>query len=99
MAPHGLDTDGIVSAGCETSRKLDEVYGLIKRKCHGGCKIEILGRKHNTQPRWVISHKSERPCYLYERWPTLRNYLGGDQIHIWLREIVENQSRMYPFRS
>ncbi|KAI0036008.1 MT-A70-domain-containing protein [Vararia minispora EC-137] len=60
----GLDTDVIVSEVRETSRKPDEVYGLIERMCPGGRKIEIFGRKHNTRPGWL----------------TLGNQLGSDQI-------------------
>ncbi|EJU06043.1 MT-A70-domain-containing protein [Dacryopinax primogenitus] len=61
----GLDTDVIVSEVRETSRKPDEVYGLIERMCPGGRKIEIFGRKHNARPGWI----------------TLGNQLGSDQIH------------------
>ncbi|KZT26992.1 MT-A70-domain-containing protein [Neolentinus lepideus HHB14362 ss-1] len=61
----GLDTDVIVSEVRETSRKPDEVYGIIERMCPGGRKIEIFGRKHNTRPGWL----------------TLGNQLGADQIH------------------
>ena len=50
----GLDTDVIVSEVRETSRKPDEVYGLIERMCPGGRKIEIFGRKHNTRPGYVV---------------------------------------------
>jgi len=46
----GLDTDVIVSEVRETSRKPDEVYGMIERVCPGGRKVEIFGRKHNTRP-------------------------------------------------
>lgn len=52
-ANRGLDTDVIVSEVRETSRKPDEVYGLIERMCPGGRKIEIFGRKHNTRPGLV----------------------------------------------
>ena len=52
----GLDTDVIVSEVRETSRKPDEVYGLIERMCPSGRKIEIFGRKHNTRLGWVMSH-------------------------------------------
>lgn len=45
----GLDTDVVVSEVRETSRKPDEVYGMIERMCPGGRKIEIFGRKHNTR--------------------------------------------------
>ncbi|RDX53204.1 MT-A70-domain-containing protein [Lentinus brumalis] len=61
----GLDTDVIVSEVRETSRKPDEVYGLIERMCPGGRKIEIFGRRHNTRPGWL----------------TLGNQLGADQIY------------------
>jgi mRNA (2'-O-methyladenosine-N6-)-methyltransferase len=61
-ANRGLDTDVIVSEVRETSRKPDEVYGLIERMCPGGRKIEIFGRKHNTRPGWVISYKSGLRC-------------------------------------
>ncbi|KAI0824607.1 MT-A70-domain-containing protein [Trametes gibbosa] len=61
----GLDTDVVVSEVRETSRKPDEVYGMIERMCPGGRKIEIFGRKHNTRPGWL----------------TLGNQLGVDQIY------------------
>ncbi|TFK76158.1 MT-A70-domain-containing protein [Pluteus cervinus] len=64
-ANRGLDTDVIVSEVRETSRKPDEVYGLIERMCPGGRKVEIFGRKHNTRPGWL----------------TLGNQLGPDQIY------------------
>ncbi|KAH9853695.1 MT-A70-domain-containing protein [Lenzites betulinus] len=61
----GLDTDVVVSEVRETSRKPDEVYGMIERMCPGGRKIEIFGRKHNTRAGWL----------------TLGNQLGPDQIY------------------
>lgn len=61
----GLDTDVIVSEVRETSRKPDEVYGMIERLCPGGRKIEIFGRKHNARPGWL----------------TIGNQLGFDRIH------------------
>ncbi|KAJ6599315.1 MT-A70-domain-containing protein [Mycena vulgaris] len=64
-ANRGLDTDVIVSEVRETSRKPDEVYGMIERMCPGGRKIEIFGRKHNTRAGWI----------------TLGNQLGPDQIY------------------
>ncbi|KII95870.1 hypothetical protein PLICRDRAFT_98933 [Plicaturopsis crispa FD-325 SS-3] len=64
-ANRGLDTDVIVSEVRETSRKPDEVYGLIERMCPGGRKIEIFGRMHNTRPGWL----------------TLGNQLAPDQVH------------------
>jgi mRNA m6A methyltransferase catalytic subunit len=53
-ANRGLDTDVIVSEVRETSRKPDEVYGMIDRMCPGGRKVEIFGRKHNTRPGCVL---------------------------------------------
>ncbi|KAJ6629237.1 MT-A70-domain-containing protein [Mycena sp. CBHHK59/15] len=64
-ANRGLDTDVIVSEVRETSRKPDEVYGMIERMCPGGRKIEIFGRRHNTRAGWL----------------TLGNQLGPDQIY------------------
>ncbi|KZO93729.1 MT-A70-domain-containing protein [Calocera viscosa TUFC12733] len=61
----GLDTDVIVSEVRETSRKPDEVYGLIERMCPSGRKMEIFGRQHNARPGWL----------------TLGNQLGSDNIH------------------
>lgn len=49
-ANRSLDTDVIVSEVRETSRKPEEVYGLIERVCPGGRKVEIFGRKHNARP-------------------------------------------------
>ncbi|KAF9563726.1 MT-A70-domain-containing protein [Agrocybe pediades] len=64
-ANRGLDTDVIVSEVRETSRKPEEVYGLIERVCPGGRKVEIFGRRHNARPGWL----------------TLGNQLGHDQIY------------------
>ncbi|KJA24534.1 hypothetical protein HYPSUDRAFT_65415 [Hypholoma sublateritium FD-334 SS-4] len=64
-ANRSLDTDVIVSEVRETSRKPEEVYGLIERVCPGGRKVEIFGRKHNARPGWL----------------TLGNQLGPDQIY------------------
>lgn len=49
-ANRSVDTDVIVSEVRETSRKPEEVYGLIERICPGGRKVEIFGRKHNARP-------------------------------------------------
>ncbi|TDL29263.1 MT-A70-domain-containing protein [Rickenella mellea] len=61
----GLDTDVVVAEVRETSRKPDEVYGMIERMCPGGRKVEIFGRKHNARAGWL----------------TLGNQLGHDQIY------------------
>jgi mRNA (2'-O-methyladenosine-N6-)-methyltransferase len=80
----GLDTDVIVSEVRETSRKPDEVYGLIERMCPGGRKIEIFGRKHNTRPGWVAANDficRSLLTMMLRRWLTLGNQLGQDQIY------------------
>ena len=73
----------IVSEVRETSRKPDEVYGMIERMCPGGRKIEIFGRKHNTRPGYVDrgSVLVGRMAQLFVRWLTLGNQLGADQIY------------------
>jgi mRNA (2'-O-methyladenosine-N6-)-methyltransferase len=78
----GLDTDVVVSEVRETSRKPDEVYGLIERMCPGGRKIEIFGRRHNTRPGYARGCLEETWCAdAWDRWLTLGNQLGQDQIH------------------
>lgn len=50
----GLDCDVLVSEVRDpTSRKPDELYGLIDRLCPGARKIELFGRMHNRRPGWV----------------------------------------------
>ncbi len=48
-----LDCDVIVSQVRETSRKPDEIYGLIERMFEGGKKIELFGRPQNCMPGWL----------------------------------------------
>lgn len=80
----GLDTDVIVSEVRETSRKPDEVYGLIERMCPGGRKVEIFGRKHNTRPgcalNFLFFFAAVVQTFRY-RWLTLGNQLVRDQIY------------------
>ena len=47
-----------------TSRKPDEIYGIVERLTPGTRKIELFGRQHNAQPNWV----------------TLGNQLNGNRI-------------------
>ena len=79
----GLDTDVIVGEVRETSRKPDEVYGMIERMCPGGRKVEIFGRKHNTRPGFdpLNFQSSELALTGLDRWLTLGNQLGDDQIY------------------
>jgi mRNA (2'-O-methyladenosine-N6-)-methyltransferase len=48
-----IDCDVIVSQVRETSRKPDEIYGLIERMSPGGKKIELFGRPQNCMPGWL----------------------------------------------
>ncbi|WVO17773.1 hypothetical protein L204_105471 [Cryptococcus depauperatus] len=59
-----VDADVVVAEVRETSRKPEEVYGVIERLAPSGRKLELFGRKHNTRPGWL----------------TLGNQLGDSQI-------------------
>ena len=48
-----LDCDVIVSKVRETSRKPDEIYGMIERMNPGGKKVELFGRPDNCMPGWL----------------------------------------------
>ena len=61
----GIDCDVIVAEVRATSRKPDEMYGVLERLSPGTMKIELFGRSHNCQPNWL----------------TLGNQLDGIQIH------------------
>ena len=61
----GIDTDVIVAEVRATSRKPDEIYGVIERLSPGTRKIELFGRQHNCQPNWL----------------TLGNQLEADNLH------------------
>ena len=61
-----IDTDIIVSTTRETSRKPDELYGMIERMVGPHArKLEIFGRDHNVRPGWF----------------TIGNQLTGNCIH------------------
>ncbi|ESO04559.1 hypothetical protein HELRODRAFT_121421, partial [Helobdella robusta] len=49
----GIDCDVIVSEIRDTSRKPDEIYGIIERFSPGTRKIELFGRLHNVRPNWL----------------------------------------------
>ncbi len=49
-----IDLDIIVSPTRETSRKPDEVYGIVERLVGTKSrKLEIFGRVHNLRPGWI----------------------------------------------
>lgn len=60
----GLDSDVLVSEVRDTSRKPDELYGMIERLAPGGRKLELFGRRHNARSGWL----------------TVGNQLKSDQI-------------------
>jgi mRNA (2'-O-methyladenosine-N6-)-methyltransferase len=49
----GLDSDVIVAEVRATSRKPDEIYGMIERLSPRTRKVELFGRPHNVQPNWI----------------------------------------------
>ncbi|SCU84765.1 LAFA_0D11870g1_1 [Lachancea sp. 'fantastica'] len=77
------DIDLIVSASRETSRKPDELYGMIERLVGPHArKLEIFGRDHNTRPGWF----------------TIGNQLNGDRVceldvKTKYNQYLQNQSR------
>ncbi|VDM18768.1 unnamed protein product [Hydatigera taeniaeformis] len=62
----GLDCDVIVSEVRETSRKPDEIYGLIERLSPGTRKLELFGRPHNLQANWVTLGNQLDGTYLVD---------------------------------
>lgn len=52
-ALRGLSADALVSEVRDTSRKPDELYGIIERLAPGGRKLELFGRRHNLRPGWL----------------------------------------------
>ncbi|CAG8475934.1 3626_t:CDS:2 [Paraglomus brasilianum] len=57
----GMDCDVLVGEVRETSRKPDEIYGLIDRLAP-----EIFGRQHNTRPGWLTLGNQLDDVRLYE---------------------------------
>lgn len=48
-----VDCDVIVSKVRETSRKPDEIYGIIERMFPRSKKVELFGRPDNCMPGWL----------------------------------------------
>ncbi|KAJ3280494.1 N6-adenosine-methyltransferase subunit mettl3 [Borealophlyctis nickersoniae] len=61
----GLDGDVLVAEVRETSRKPDEIYGLIDRMAQGR-KLEIFGRMHNTRAGWTTLGNQLDGVRIYE---------------------------------
>ncbi|KAJ3127663.1 N6-adenosine-methyltransferase subunit mettl3 [Nowakowskiella sp. JEL0407] len=62
----GIDGDVLVAEVRETSRKPDEIYGIIDRLAPGTRKIEIFGRKHNTRDGWITLGNQLDGVRIYE---------------------------------
>ncbi|VDL94447.1 unnamed protein product [Schistocephalus solidus] len=62
----GLDCDVIVSEVRETSRKPDEIYGIIERLSPGTRKVELFGRPHNLQANWITLGNQLDGTYLID---------------------------------
>ncbi|BEJ12634.1 hypothetical protein CspHIS471_0210940 [Cutaneotrichosporon sp. HIS471] len=62
----GVDTDVVVAEVRETSRKPDEVYGVIERLAPHGRKLELFGRKHNIRPGWLTLGNQLRDSQITE---------------------------------
>lgn len=62
-----LDCDVIVSEVRETSRKPDEIYGIIERMRPGGRKLELFARPHNRRPGWLSVGNQLPGIYLTDK--------------------------------
>ncbi|VUG17843.1 DEBR0S2_17568g1_1 [Brettanomyces bruxellensis] len=64
----GMDPQILVSSTRETSRKPDEIYGIIERLAGSGVKkLEIFGRQHNTRPGWLTIGNQLEETHLVEK--------------------------------
>lgn len=78
----GIDAQILISSTRETSRKPDEIYGIVDRMCSPGTrKLEIFGRQHNTRPGWLTVGNQLDGVHLVES--SIR-----DRYDSWLRTQV-----------
>lgn len=64
----GLDSDILVSATRETSRKPDEIYEVVERLVGSKSrKLELFGRDHNTRAGWFTIGNQLSGCQIYEK--------------------------------
>lgn len=79
----GVDPQLLVSSTRETSRKPDEIYGIIERLVGPRVKkLEIFGRQHNTRPGWVTIGNQLEGTHLLEEELSWRydKWLGSRRI-------------------
>lgn len=62
-----LDCDVLVAEVRETSKKPDEMYGLIERLSPGTRKLELFGRQHNVQKNWITLGNQLDGVHLVDR--------------------------------
>lgn len=61
----GMDPQLLISSTRETSRKPDELYGMVERLVGDGVrKLEIFGRQHNTRDGWITLGNQLKPTQL-----------------------------------
>lgn len=65
-ALRGLSADALVSEVRDTSRKPDELYGIIERLVPGGHKLELFGRRHNLRPGWLTLGNQIRSTHVLD---------------------------------
>lgn len=58
----GMDPQLLISSTRETSRKPDELYGMVERLVGDSVrKLEIFGRQHNTREGWITVGNQLQP--------------------------------------
>ncbi|KAG7694009.1 hypothetical protein KL930_003028 [Ogataea haglerorum] len=63
-----IDPQILISSTRETSRKPDEIYGMVERMVGPGTrKLEIFGRQHNTRPGWLTIGNQLNGTHLVEK--------------------------------
>lgn len=64
----GIDAQILISSTRETSRKPDEIYGIVDRMVGQGVnKLEIFGRQHNTRSGWLTVGNQLDGVHIVER--------------------------------
>ncbi|QPG75962.1 hypothetical protein FOA43_003348 [Brettanomyces nanus] len=64
----GVDPQILISSTRETSRKPEEIYGIVERMVGLRVKkLEIFGRQHNTRPGWLTIGNQLQETHLVEK--------------------------------
>lgn len=61
-----IDCDVIISEARETSRKPDEIYGIIDWMSPNGRKLELFARPHNRRENWISMGNQLPGIYIVE---------------------------------